>query len=169
MSKEQDRKDANLMKVVRALRESEYPKLFAMDSYVWARNETWFSGNETAVKELEKIEERGKEEEFCGTPACALGHFASRTDLQRILKVVRDPKNGTASMSMYGSDVPDDWDMDAVNEYFGISHEEHDELFGGEGCGNAKTAKQAAKYIEEFVRERRKKRKQEEFAKTAES
>jgi len=169
MSKKDDIKDTNLMKVVQALRESQYPKLFAMDSYVWDGDEGHHSStdNPTAQRALSKIADEGKEKNFCGTPACALGHFAARTDLQRILKIQRD-KEGGAALAMFGSNNRD-WDMEAVNEYFGISHEEHEELFGGEGCGDAQTAKQAANYIENFVCQRRKKRKSEESAKSVAS
>ncbi len=78
----------------------------------------------------------------CGTPACALGHWAAanpkrwRFDNYGLPFVARDFESGTYS---------------AVDE-FGISYDEADDLFGYAGCGEAQTAKEAARYIRTFVK-----------------
>ena len=82
----------------------------------------------------------------CGTPACALGNYAFRRDLQKTFRL-----NGNNVLLSSGSDCfcGDPWEE--VKEHFGISEKQADELFDQGGCGNAKTHLQAAKYIEEFV------------------
>jgi hypothetical protein len=67
----------------------------------------------------------------CGTPACALGHYVKRT-------------RRTQSRA-----------LDEAKE-FGLRHAEADELFWAGGCGGARTAKQAAKYIQKFIARKRK-------------
>ena len=37
--------------------------------------------------DAEKYTYCNREANFCGTPACALGHYAARTDMQRLVKV----------------------------------------------------------------------------------
>jgi len=95
----------------------------------------------------------GEYTDSCGTPACALGHYASRGDLQKAFKL-GDP-SGTSSyqfvvLRKWGGFV--DYYAGAVLDHFGIEYPEAGELFGGNGCGGAKTVKQAAKYIENFVK-----------------
>lgn len=75
----------------------------------------------------------------CGTPACALGHWAKANrdrwffdNFQPFLK--KQPDVGG----------------DAAKE-FSIDEEESEDLFGVDGCDGAQTAKQAAKYIRSFV------------------
>jgi hypothetical protein len=67
----------------------------------------------------------------CGTPACALGHY------------IEHARRAPTFL------------FDRVKE-FGLSREELYELFGAVGCGGAKTAKQAAKYIRKFIARKRK-------------
>ena len=70
----------------------------------------------------------------CGTPACAAGHAEADPGLRRAgLKV-----------NSYRTFV----------DFFSIDRAEDDELFGFKGCGKAQTAKQAAKYIRKFVKNR---------------
>ncbi len=79
---------------------------------------------------------------FCGTPACALGHWAAANpkrwtfDKLGFPFVARGLESGVHS---------------AVDE-FGISYSEVVELFHSNGCGKAKTAKEAARYIRAFVK-----------------
>lgn len=116
-----------LLNVAKALRESKAAKEFTMGNYC---------------------------DPECGTPHCALGHYASRRDLQRLLKL---------TAFAYGVD---DWSFDittvdggltgydapVVLDHFGITEEEAGGLFNGDdGCGGAKTPKQAARFIERFV------------------
>lgn len=120
-----------LLNVAKALRESKSPQAFTMYYYV-------HSGYTT--------DNKGKVPE-CGTPACALGHYAARRDLQRTLYIdsktaVIGTKDGRES----------DYGSYAVLNHFGLDHAQSEELFGGDGCGFATSVKQAALYIERFVK-----------------
>jgi hypothetical protein len=118
-----------LLNVARALRESPKPEKFDMTRF--------------AIGE-------------CGTPACALGHYAARRDLQRVLKLklgeswfgpwwaIASTKTNR-QISLNGT---------LLQKHFGISARNLDELFEGDGCGKANTAIQAAKYIDSFVKAR---------------
>ncbi len=122
-----------LLKVVKSLRESPNPKEFTMDHY----------GN------------------GCGTPACALGHYANRTDLQKTFRLRLDKD----FIDKHASQLEYSMATDVVNKtgkrqhyagleilkHFGIDWGEAEEIFGGNGCGEAKTPSQAARYIEKFV------------------
>jgi hypothetical protein len=116
-----------LLNVARALRESSRPEKFDMTEVIHP----------------------------CGTPACAFGHYVSRTDLQDFVKPERCTFQDTgrqfwrpvfvddgAHASFYGR---------RVQEHFGLTREEQHALFDGGGCGEAETANQAAEYIERFV------------------
>jgi hypothetical protein len=91
----------------------------------------------------------------CGTPGCALGHFAARRDLQRAFKIVK-------SVGRHGQPIArayyrGDWDLlYASRDYFGLSCTEAEDLFGTRGCGDAKTPIQAARYIERFIKKQEK-------------
>lgn len=76
----------------------------------------------------------------CGTPACALGHWA-----------VANPDRwsfacGTPYLILSASGV-----SRCAQSEFGLSWHESEEIFGSEGCDFAETAKQAADYIRDFV------------------
>lgn len=95
----------------------------------------------------------------CGTPACAFGHYASRTDLQKLvvfgdnkLDIFYSDKIKATSNTCYNRA---DFDDDLVQEHFGITLDESTELFGTVGCGRAKTTLQAANYIEGFLENKR--------------
>lgn len=111
-----------LLNVARALREDPDPSNFSMRTF-------------------------GK----CRTPACALGHYASRRDLQQAFYLRRDgwlgmkDSSGKRGREARGIDDP------FVHEHFGINHAESDDLFGRSGCGGALAPFQAADYIEAFV------------------
>jgi hypothetical protein len=77
---------------------------------------------------------------LCGTPSCALGHYRARTERARSLAFYEEKE-------------------------FGLSQAETEELFDCDGCGGAKTAKQAAKYIRKFIA--RKRRSYERAARSA--
>lgn len=85
----------------------------------------------------------------CGTPCCALGHYAFRKDLQTVfslnecgyLRLIKGRADGVSGIYDY-----------SILRHFGITPEQSRELFqGGDGCGGAKTATKAAEYIEAFV------------------
>jgi len=110
-----------LLLVAKALRQSKRPKEFTMR--VFGRN--------------------------CGTPCCALGHYAVRHDLQSVfslnkfgyLRRVKGREDGVSGINDH-----------AILKHFGITDEQSQELFRGErGCGGALTAIAAAEYIEAFV------------------
>lgn len=107
-----------LLNVVRALREDKDPENFRM--YAFSR---------------------------CGTPACALGHYAARDDLQHVFRLRKSGWLGLQGKRSgdIGIDSP------AVQEHFGIDFDEADELFGYCGCDGARHPEEAARYIESFV------------------
>jgi hypothetical protein len=109
-----------LMNVVRALREAppEVARRFDMHRYVHR----------------------------CGTPACAFGHYAARTDLQNAFEINRD--SSTAYVITSRGDVPDPLE---IERHFDLNEDDHIDLLGTEGCRNAKTTTEAADYIEAFI------------------
>ncbi len=78
----------------------------------------------------------------CGSPACALGHYAANTRGFTLDRAWGEYCRKGLSFT---------WDCGAAKE-FGLSTSEATELFYYNGCGEAKTAKQAAKYIRSFVK-----------------
>ena len=102
-----------LLNVAKALRESPAPERFSMEYYA---------------------------HRDCGTPACALGHYAARRDIQRTFTIERD--------GAFGFDIEYEGQ---IGDHFGLFDEEVNELFGTFGCRDAKTPAQAARYIERFV------------------
>jgi hypothetical protein len=84
-------------------------------------------------------------EHSCGTPACALGHYAYHTPSRWLWnKYGIQPLNSRGILAQ------------AIDEFYLDNYHEKNELFGSSGCGGAKTALEAAKYIEEFVARERK-------------
>jgi hypothetical protein len=83
----------------------------------------------------------------CGTPACALGHYAARRDLQRSFKL-DDRGVKTSAGARLGSPAEER----PIHDHFGITPEQADELFGMSGCDAAETPIQAARYIERFIK-----------------
>jgi len=108
-----------LLNVVRALREDKDPERFCM---------AFFSD--------------------CGTPACALGHYAARRDLQNTF-YLRRVRGWLGLVSNRNEDIG--VDDPHVHRHFGINFDEAQELFGIKGCGDARTPTEAANYIEIFV------------------
>ncbi len=108
-----------LLLVAQALRESPAPEDFSMDAW---RN-------------------------LCGTPACALGHYCAREDLQDAFRW-----HGRAGMTIRSVGEHAGLGVSfAAREHFGIDENQFQALFGGAGCGGAQTVEQAAEYIERFV------------------
>jgi hypothetical protein len=89
-----------------------------------------------------------------------LGHYACRTDLQRLLepRIIYDQhsyspvKNEVVYQG--GTRTLNYWDAE-IRDHFGINGVQALYLFGPQGCGGARTPKQAARYIERFVRDQR--------------
>jgi hypothetical protein len=111
-----------LLNVARALRESPKPEAFYMGEYA----------------------------QDCGTPACALGHYAHRVDLQDVF-MLRDNLVFLCGAPIDAWETHYDYYDDDVCDHFGISVGQACELFSANGCGHAKTAIEAAEYIENFV------------------
>ena len=141
------RNKSRLLNVAKSLREAPVPKAFNMA--MWVHDD------------VHKLQDGTKFD--CGTPACALGHYASRRDLQKTFEIqvsstdlgfgetekrakLVDTKTGSR---VYFGDTVGGF---TVEKHFGITTEQAEELFGESGCGNAKTPKDAAKYIENFVK-----------------
>lgn len=114
-----------LLNVAKALREAPDPKQFTMLRF-------------------------GKPGDTCGTPCCALGHYAIRKDLQKTFSLGRRGDLCRASDSQQHFVGVDD---DIVLKHFGINYAESDALFGMRGCGEAKRPEDAAAFIERFVNE----------------
>lgn len=122
--------NANLLNVARALRESPNPDTFTMLRY-------------------QQLNERR-----CGTPACALGHYAFRSDLQSFLKPDPVAENFLLYVKPSSAYPWVDYDDDEILEHFDINDDETYLLFGSSGCNDATTPLEAAEYIEAFVRGR---------------
>jgi hypothetical protein len=83
----------------------------------------------------------------CGTPACALCHYAARRDLQDRFRIDNDRDfadvvNADDGRLMLPGDIAG---------HFEISVDEVGELFEVDGCDDAQTPVEAAEYIEAFV------------------
>jgi hypothetical protein len=106
-----------LLKVATALRESPHAELFTMTRYA-----AW------------------------GRPCDALGHYASRSDLQSAFKLsrFRDRVYTAAGKRVF-------WYSPEVLEHFGLSCDEAEHLFSGDGCNEAQLPEDAATYVERFL------------------
>ena len=129
-----------LLNVAKALREAPRPEAFTMQYYINPRDER----------------RPEKEDTLCGTPACALGHYAARTDLQDLLEiqVVRAVNQFFDRTVMTYRGIPYSrpcYDSGKVMEHFGLSFRGVSEIFAEDGCEDAHTALGAAEYIERFV------------------
>lgn len=88
----------------------------------------------------------------CGTPACALGHWAAANPERWV--AAYNPGLATKwspvlRHNFVSRQLPDVY-LEAMEE-FGITDHQAEELFNGSGCGSATTAKEAADYIRAFV------------------
>lgn len=151
----------HLLNVARALRDAHAAKSkFDMGAFVFGHLGAISSDFDYSTNQYVTC---NREKEFCGTPACALGHYAARTDLQRLLKIEYRKKHGVpyAQLNWFGAKRNNnggmacpDYDHEKFQQHFGLNYHEMEELFGGDGCGGATTALQAAKYIERFVKQK---------------
>lgn len=84
----------------------------------------------------------------CGTPACAIGHWAVNNKRRWHVNpdfVVYKPL--ATDDHFAGLDF-----IAAAEKEFGIGFNQAEELFNERGCGNARTAKAAARYIRKFIK-----------------
>lgn len=78
----------------------------------------------------------------CGAPACALGHWAAHQPSRwRLGMQCVDPCSGAQIREQAAVD-------------FALGMYDYDLLFAAGGCGEAKTGKQAARFIRKFVARR---------------
>lgn len=132
--------DRRLLDVARALHDAAAAKLaFSMGAILF---DEW------------DAEELGLPEDFCGSPACALGHYGVRGDLQdefvpNAEHSTLDYKHGEGS---FGQHIC--YSDNRMLAYFEVSRDDMELLFGGDGCGDAQTATEAAEFIENFVAQR---------------
>lgn len=125
-----------LLNVARALRESPRPEAFTM---------AWY--------------------QKCGTPGCAFGHWAHRSDLQNVVRAHENDMDFRFVEPQPGSYSAAGYTHPLMLKHFGLTRHEADELFDCDpvvvdgiefehGCGGAMTAIEAAEYIEMFVASR---------------
>lgn len=117
-----------MLNVARALRESPNPENFDMGDVL----------------------------DHCGTPGCAFGHYVFRTDLQSTFKPVhcglsKDEEGWWWMPAWAESGQHAAYYDTGVAEHFGIDADEQFDLFEADGCGRARTAIEAAEFIERFA------------------
>lgn len=120
-----------LLNVARSLRECTLDRSF-FTMKKWGHEASWVRSM------LGKVSSKPT----CGTPACAMGHYAVRDDLQDTFTL-----DETGGLRVRGRRP----NFEVIGNHFGISYEETNELFSEYGCGNAQTREEAARYIEEFA------------------
>jgi hypothetical protein len=124
------RQAKRLLNVAKALRESPEPEAFTMSCYIRGDSMDHVKTN------------------WCGTPGCALGHYANRIDLQRLIQI-----NNSFMKLEYCENLHTAYFDDArIQDHFGIDRGQCHDLFGSSGCGDVKTPIAAAKFIEKFVK-----------------
>lgn len=85
----------------------------------------------------------------CGTPACAIGNYAQRTDLQDTFCLRAGDWGGMNLINTVDDTVAHL--EDEVAEHFDLSEEEAEMLFGQQGCGGATTTEQAIEFLEWYL------------------
>lgn len=132
MTPEQHTYHSRLKNLIVAVRESPSPELFDMGEYFHS----------------------------CGTPACVLGHYAARIDLQDAFRFGRRMPNLLWSKPwVLAQDEKGRWegiegiDDARVCDHFGITDTQARELFSMRGCGQAQKPEEAIAYLERFIRE----------------
>lgn len=85
----------------------------------------------------------------CNTPACVLGTYAYRKDVQDTFRPLRcyygiDIKLKGCSEVVYHDGLE-------VQAHFGLDATQAEELFGTKGCGGADNEEDAARFIEGFI------------------
>lgn len=81
----------------------------------------------------------------CGAPACVLGHYASRHDIQHTFHLDQSGSLCAGGRKVCHNDPE-------VRTHFGLTSDEAIRLFGIHGCGNAQNPAEAADYIEGFIK-----------------
>jgi len=98
----------------------------------------------------------------CGTPGCAIGHYAARKDLQSEYESADtfvQRTDGVAFPAKYLSVIEDGFIFMYAGifqdfaKHFDVTHAEATGLFGSSGCNKAKTKEEVVDYIENFIAE----------------
>lgn len=90
----------------------------------------------------------------CGTPACVLGHYASRGDLQSEFRLT-SPRINMMKMVRNHAGHALSYVSEEVLTHFGLTPDEADALFSEGGCGQAGDDRDAAlQYLRLFLKER---------------
>jgi len=123
MNRQTERYIKRMQNVVLAIKETPKPENFSMEIF----------GHHTNNE--------------CGSPACALGHYAYRRDLQKtfILNKKGTVTAGNDNCTIFVSGP-------FVTSHFGINSSEAKELFWPNGCNSAGTDReQVIAYIHDFI------------------
>lgn len=127
-----------LMNLIKAVRESPIPEAFTMGCYIRGnRHDTQPDGGAIPAN-------------WCGTPACILGHYAAREDLQKLLRVEKYGDNAYRIVYVRNGE-PAEFQDTPIHKHFGISDLQAYRLFSSVGCNEAQTPAQAITYIEELM------------------
>lgn len=90
----------------------------------------------------------------CGTPACVLGHYASREDLQSEFKLSR-PRVNMMKMVRNHAGHALSYASEEVLTHFGLTPDEAKDLFAEDGCGQADNERDVAlQYLRLFLKEK---------------
>ena len=93
----------------------------------------------------------GGEHTSCNTPACLMGNYAARPDLQDTFLI---SKGGSLELRLRPNrPLVDYWDvMFTLGHHFDLTAEEVSDLFNGDGCDGARQDRaKAIAYVEDFV------------------
>lgn len=88
-----------------------------------------------------------EENNWCGTPACVLGHYAMR----EAMRAPGPERRKLVDEITHRAVTTIDSDSMEVTELGGLNCIQVAELFGSRGCGDAATLSQAIHYIERFI------------------
>jgi hypothetical protein len=142
--------EKRLRNVVVALRDAADDKLlrelFTMKRYGWGSEN--FDSDDPERKYIDVHK--------CGTPACAIGHFAARRDLQSFLTL--NAKSGDLEFIRNNPSGGACHTAERTRKYFGLTESEAEDLFDDHGCGGAETPRMAALFIERFCNRKAKER-----------
>lgn len=130
----------HMMLLVKANKEMTHPERFTMATYVHNREAPYEINGEESRPPLE----------WCGTPACVLGNLGAREDLQQLLRI-RD--GALEFVEHVATDVLNigSYSDERIRDYFDLTTNECYDMFGCDGCNDAKTLDEALAYIESFI------------------
>lgn len=86
----------------------------------------------------------------CGTPACSMGHYAAREDLQNRFRL-----NSRGTICLRNNREVENITAEICN-HFDIDNYQAEELFGSIGCGDASSLRDATKYVKKFIKREKK-------------